>query len=97
MNVFAAEHPMTAERVRPHPRLRRWLLASLLVYPVWLLLLGPFLALDGRSALDFLPRSARRIVYLPAVPIFCSQSLSPLYEGYMNWWYENPDAPETTP
>lgn len=97
MNVFVAEHPMSAAQARPHPRLRRWLLASLLVYPVWLLLLGPIWALDGRGVINFVPWSTRRIVYLPAVPIFHSPSLSPLYERYIDWWYEDPDAPETTP
>lgn len=27
---------------------------------------------------------------------FHSQLLSPVYVAYMNWWYEDPDAPETT-
>jgi len=97
MNVFAAEHPMTAGQPRHHPRLRRWVLLILLVYPIWLLLLGPFWALDGRGLFDFVPWNVRKIVYLPAVPIFHSQLLSPVFEGYIDWWYQNPDAPETTP
>lgn len=64
---------MTSQAPRPYPRLRRWLLVSLLVYPAWLLLLGPFWALDGRGAIDFLPSSVRRIVYLPAVPLVCKR------------------------
>lgn len=97
MNVFAVEHPMATGPARPHPRLRRWLRLSLLVYPVWLMLLGPFWALDGRGVVDFVPWNIRRFVYLPAIPIFYSSSLSPVFEGYINWWYEAPDAPETTP
>src|ERR1039458_3120574 len=99
MNVFAAEHPMAPQQVRPrtHSRTRRRLLASVLVYPVWLLLLGPFWALDGRGVVDFVPWSVRRFVYFPAIPIFYSQSFSPVFEGYINWWYQDPDAPETTP
>lgn len=95
--MFVAEHPMTAGKTRPHPRLRRWLLRILLVYPFWLLALGLFWALDGRGLFDFVPWNARRVVYSPAAPIFRSQLLSSVYVDYMNWWYQDPDAPETTP
>jgi hypothetical protein len=97
MNVFVAEHPMIAGEPRRDPRLRRWLLRILIAYPLWLLVLGPFWALDERGLFDVVPWSARKVVYSPAIPIFQSQLLSPLYVGYMNWWYEDPDAPETTP
>jgi hypothetical protein len=97
MNVFVAEHPMTTSQARPHPRLRRWLIGSLLVYPIWLILLGPVWGLDGRGALGFVPSRVRWIVYSPAAPIFRSRWISPLYESYVNWWYEDPNASETTP
>lgn len=96
MNVFTTEHPMASQSVRTHPRFRWWLLGSLLVYPVWLVMLGPFWALDGRGAIDFLPLNVRRIVYLPAAPLFYIDSLSTPFERYMKCWYEDPDAPETT-
>jgi hypothetical protein len=97
MNVFVAEHPIVSKQGRHYPRLKRWLLVCLSAYPAWVLLLGPLWALDGRGAFDSLPWSIRRIPYLPAVPLFYSQSFSPIYEGYMNWWYSDPDAVETTP
>jgi len=96
MNVFAAEHPLASQQGPPHTQLRRWLLRSLFIYPLWLLLLGPFWALDGRGAIEFLPLGLRRIVYSPAAPLFYSRSLSPIFESYMNWWHEDPNPPETT-
>src|SRR5260221_205344 len=90
MNVFAAEHPMASGHVRKRPRIRRFLIVCLCAYPLWLLLLGPLWGLDGRGAFNFVPWSIRRIVYLPALPIFYSRSLSPIYENYMNWWYADP-------
>ena len=96
MNVFVAEHPIASQRLRRYPHFRRWLLGGLLAYPAWLLLLGPFWALDGRGAIDFLPSNFRRMTYLPAIPIFYSETLFPIYERYMDFWYKDPDAPETT-
>lgn len=68
----------------------------MLVYPIWLLLLGPFWALDGRGAMDLIPLSLRRMIYLPATPFFYCDSLFPTFEAYVNWWYQNPNAAETT-
>ena len=96
MNVFTTDHPMVSQPARSHPRLRRWLLGGVFIYPVWLLLLGPFWALDGPGAIDFLPFSVRRGVYLPTAPFCYSPGLYSVFEGYMNWWYEDPNAPETT-
>src|SRR5450759_3762432 len=96
MNVFVTDHSMVSQTSRSYPRLRRWLFGSLLIYPVWLLLLGPFWALDGRGTLDFLPSKARQLVYLPAVPFCYSPSLYPVFDRYMNWWYQDPNESETT-
>ncbi len=96
MNVFATDRPINGRTSCSFRHLRRCLLVGLLVYPVWLLLLGPFWALDGRGALDFLPFKARQAVYLPAVPFCYSRSLYTVFDGYMNWWYPDPNAAETT-
>ncbi len=50
--------------------------------PIWLLLLGPFWALDGRGVLDFLPSKARQVIYLPAVPFCYSPPLYAVFGGY---------------
>ena len=97
MNVFSTEHPMEVVAVRHRARLRRWVVGGVLVFPTWLLLLGPFWALDGRGALDFIPSTVRRVAYLPAVPFFCIQPACPVLEDYLNWWYQDPNEAETTP
>jgi hypothetical protein len=96
MNLVATDHPMNARASRLLRHLRRWFLGSLLIYPAWLLLLGPFWALDGHGTLDFLPFKARQAVYLPAVPFCYSPSLYAVFDGYMNWWYLDPNTSETT-
>jgi hypothetical protein len=96
MNVFVAEHPMTDRETGPHPRLRRLFQLGLLVYSTWLLLLGPFWALDGRGMVDFIPWGVQQYVYLPAIPVFHRRALSPVFEPYLNWWYSDPNPAETT-
>jgi hypothetical protein len=96
MNVFVAQHPMTDRETGPHPRLRRLFQLGLLVYSTWLLLLGPFWALDGRGMVDFIPWGVQQYVYLPAIPVFHRRALSPVFEPYLNWWYSDPNPAETT-
>jgi hypothetical protein len=96
MNVFSTEHPMESVAFRYRVRLRRWVVGCLLAYPTWLLLLGPFWALDGSGTLDFIPSSARRIVYLPAAPFFYVEPLCPVMSDYLNWWHQDPNEAETT-
>jgi hypothetical protein len=96
MNTFSTEHPMESVAFRYRVRLRRCVVGCLLVYPAWLLLLGPFWAFDGRGALDFIPSSVRRIVYLPAAPFYYVQPLCPVMSDYLNWWYQDPNEAETT-
>ena len=64
MNVFATDHPMVSEAspalLRFQKRLLRGLLIVLLAYPLYLALLGPLWALDGRGTLDFVPDDIER-------------------------------------
>jgi hypothetical protein len=96
VNVFETDHPMISKAGRTFPRQARGAVLVILAYPVWLLLLGPLWALDGRGFIDFIPSRLRGMVYLSAYPVFRSHSLSGLYEAYMNWWYDDPNAAETT-
>ena len=97
MNFFSTEHPMESVLFRYRVQLKRWVVGGLLVYPTWLLLLGPFWALDGRGALDYIPIGVRRVVYLPALPLFCIKRACPAMDNYLNWWYQDPNEAETTP
>jgi hypothetical protein len=94
MNVFATEHPMTAQ---PPLRLPRWLKCSLLFvfcyYPLYLAMLGPFWALDGRGFLDFMPDQVRGIIYAPAGLVVDKPIIGIFFEGYMECWYDDPTAP----
>jgi len=92
MNVFTTEHPMESEPFRLSRRMRRWLVFLVLVYPVYLLLIGPFWALDGRGCLEFIPDRVRRIFYAPAYPVAFVPHLRGRYADYMDWWYLDPNA-----
>ena len=96
MNIFSTDHPMMFEPLRLSRRVRRWLLISALAYPIYLILLGPYYALDGRGMLNFAPEPVRNAVYVPAFPLFLVPDPINLYEAYLDDWYDDPNAPETT-
>ena len=82
MNVFTTDHPITAGSFRISRRVRRWLVVVLLAYPAYLLLVGPFWALDGRGHLDFIPEPVRLVCYAPACPIWLVPHLRGRYADY---------------
>ncbi|MDB6064012.1 MAG: hypothetical protein JWR26_220 [Pedosphaera sp.] len=77
-------------------RARKWFLVTVLAYPVALILLGPFYALDGRGYLNFVPEGVRNVFYLPALPFYLTMGPRNPYDDYLSWWYEDPNAAETT-
>ncbi len=96
MNVFATDHPLASEPFRFSKRVRRWLLFSLLAYPVYLLLLGPLHALDGHGFFAFAPQRVREIFYLPALPLYAAFGPYNLYDRYLSVWWQDPNEAETT-
>ena len=92
MNVFVTEHPLTSQPFHLSRRARRWLVFALLAYPAFLLLLGPFWALDGRGVFGFMPERVRLICYAPTYPIWFVPHLRGSYADYMDWWYLDPTA-----
>jgi hypothetical protein len=96
MNVFVTDHPMMSQPRRANPRRRKLAIFVLLAYPTWLLLLGPFWALDGRGRLDLIPEKVRQCVYLPMAVWGNSPVFPSIFEPYMNWWFDDPNAGETT-
>ncbi|EEF62007.1 hypothetical protein Cflav_PD6282 [Pedosphaera parvula Ellin514] len=92
MNIFTTDHPLSPEPVRPNPRNRRRLLFLLISYPVYLILVGPFWALDGRHHLDFIPERIRFACYLPTFPIWFIPHVRGRYADYMDWWYLDPNS-----
>jgi hypothetical protein len=92
MNVFTTEHPLESKPSYLSRRAGRLLICSLLAYPVYLLLLGPFWALDGRGALGFVPERIRQVCYTPTYPIWFVPHLRGRYADYLDWWYLDPNA-----
>jgi hypothetical protein len=76
--------------------IQRITICLLLLYPAYLLLLGPFWALDGRGHLDFVPSSVKDGIYLPVYPVIKVRPLFSIYESYMGLWFDDPNAAETT-
>ncbi len=96
MNVFTTDHPLIAE---PSPALLRWqrrvlrgFVVVLAGYPLYLLLLGPFWALEGRGVFNFIPEPVRRVCYVPSTPIWIIPHLRGRYADYLDWWYLDPEA-----
>ena len=96
MNVFVTDHPLTSEPYRFGWRGLRRLLFAALVWPAYLLLLGPFYALDGRGYFDFLPDGVRTVFYVPAIPFYEVFGPNNPYDDYLTFWYDDPNAAETT-
>ena len=96
MNVFTTDHPMVTEPSPALLRFQRRLLtgffAVLFGYPFYLLLLGPYWALDGRGALDFIPSCVRQCCYLPALPIGAIPHVRGRFLDYLDWWYLDPNG-----
>ena len=96
MNVFATDHPLASEPFVLGKRARARLLVSLGAYPLYLLLLGPFYALDGHGYLAFAPEHVRVVFYLPALPFYAAFGPYNCYDRYLNMWWQDPNAAETT-
>jgi hypothetical protein len=97
MNVFTTDHPMMSEPSAFVRRVQRWLLVTALAYLVYLLSLGPFLALDGRGVLAFAPESVKYAIVLPATPVYQVPGLRMFYDDYLDWWYHDPVVPYSEP
>ena len=72
--------------------LLRGFLTVSLGYPLYLLLLGPFWALDGPGLLDSAPERVRQLCYLPSAPVWLVPHLPGRYADYFDWWYLDPNA-----
>ena len=77
---------------RQRPLRRRIILAALFGYPLYLLLLGPYLAFLETGHLDALPQHLRDTPFYPAAPITSVPGIRNLYDGYLTIWYHDPNA-----
>jgi hypothetical protein len=68
--------------------------APILAYGLYLLALGPFWAIDGRFGVVSEP--VRAAIWWPAMPLFDVRVVNHLFEGYLDCWYVQPNAAETT-
>ena len=73
-------------------RLLRSFLVALIGYPLYLLLLGPYWALDGRGNLEFVPSRVREICYWPSAPIWMVPHVRGRLADYLDWWYLDPNS-----
>jgi|ERR1017187_4163089 hypothetical protein len=95
MNVFTTDHPLTTgpspSLLRLQRRLLRGFLVVLVGYPLCLLLIGPYSALNGTGWLEFLPQVVRDAPFYSAVPVYCIPGLRSKYDDYLHWWYRDPN------
>jgi hypothetical protein len=66
-----------------------------IAYTAYLIFLGPFWAVYGRGWFP-IPRVVGDAVFLPTYPVFTSEFGSCLYGQYLDTWYDDPNAYETT-
>jgi hypothetical protein len=101
MKVFTTDHPLVSKPSPALLRLQRRLLrgfwAVLVGYPLYLLLVGPYSALNGTGRLDFLPQAVRDAPFYPAAPVYLVPGLRSTYDDHLHWWYRDPNEadPET--
>lgn len=60
---------------------------------LYLLLLGPFWALDGRH--DLVSDPVRKIVWMPAYLVHRVPLLGAVFDDYLNLWWIDPNQGET--
>jgi hypothetical protein len=65
-------------------------------YPLYLLCFGPVYALIGNGYLDFLPQKVRDGAFLTTAPIYLMLGPRNFFDDYLTWWYDDPNAAETT-
>ena len=94
MNLFTTDHPLVTERSPAKRRFRKCPAATLVGYPLYLLLLGPYWAMDGRGLLDFIPSNVREACYWPSAPLWAIPHLRGRLADYLDWWYLDPSAPD---
>jgi hypothetical protein len=97
MNPFTTDHPMMREPSAFSRRVQRWLLLAVISYVLYLLLLGPLVALDGNGFLKIVPESVGRAFILPAAPIARIPGLRQVFRDYLDWWYHDPNDPYSSP
>ena len=97
MNVFTTDHPMTYQPPMTPRWLRRLLFAVFVYYPLYLALLGPFWALDGRGYLKFVTDPMREIIYTPAGLVTLTPFTEMFFDAYLDCWYVDPNAPDAPP
>ncbi len=97
MNPFSTDHPMMSEPSALARRVQRRLLSAAAAYFVYILLLGPFFALDGYGYLSVLPEPVSRALILPAAPVAQVPSVRRAFRDYLDWWYHDPNNPYSGP
>ena len=86
VNVLS-QHPILA-------RCARRLAVVIAAYLAWLLLLGPFWAVDGRWGVA--SERVRKVVWAPALWTRHAPVARLIVDAYLDNWYVDPDAPGTT-
>ena len=66
-------------------------------YFVYILLLGPFFALDGNGYLNVVPERVGSAFVLPAAPVAYLPGVRRLFRDYLDWWYHDPNNPYSSP
>ena len=97
MIPFTTDHPMMTEPSAFSRRVQRWLLWAVINYGLYLLLLGPLVALAGNGYLNWVPESAGRALFLPAAPVAVVPGLQKVFRNYFDWWYHDPSDPYSSP
>ena len=97
MNPFTTDHPMMTEPSVFARRVQRRLLFAVIWYFVYIILLGPYFALEGNGYLNWVPESAGRALFLPAAPVAGVPGIRMVIRDYLDWWYQYPNDPYSSP
>jgi len=95
-NLVSASLTQSSQQVvagRARKCVGRLLFALLVGYVAYFLLLGPFWALDGRG---YIPDPIHRLVWGPALVWKDVPVAGAVIVAYLDWWYLEPQAAETT-
>ena len=96
MNLYGRNRP-AVQKTPGRKRVWKLLVFVFIGYVLYILALGPLVALDGNGYLTFVPERVFQVLSLPMQPLIGIPGLSRVLRDYFDCWYHDPNDPYSSP